>query len=80
MYSVGYTDKSKKQLESMSKELRFEFVLRFRQLAYNPFIGKLSDTVYHTHIKYKWVAVWSVNKKAKTVIITYIGSRENAPY
>ena len=41
---------------------------------------KLSGTTYHTHIKYKWVAVWDVDKKAKVVTITYIGSRENAPY
>jgi mRNA-degrading endonuclease YafQ of YafQ-DinJ toxin-antitoxin module len=60
--------------------LRFEFVLLFRQLAQNPFIGKLSDITYHTHIKYKWVAVWDVNKTEKTVTITYVGSREKAPY
>lgn len=80
MYTVGYTGKSKKQLESLSKNLRLEFVLLFKQLAQNPFMGKLLDATYHTHIKYKWVAVWVVDKKAKTVTVTYIGSREDAPY
>ena len=80
MYAVGYTSKSKKQLEGLSQNLRFEFILLFRQLVHKPFIGKLSGDTYHTHIKYKWVAVWHVDKKAKTITITYVGSRENAPY
>ena len=80
MYKVGYTGKSKKQLAGLSQSLRFEFVLFFKQLQTNPFIGKLSENTYHAHIKYKWVAVWEVDKQAKEVILTYIGSREGAPY
>ncbi len=43
--------------------------------------SKLSDGSHHCHLSYSYVAVWCVvDKKIKIVEITYVGSREDAPY
>ena len=42
--------------------------------------GRIGDETYHCHLTYHWVACWSCRKKALTVEVFYVGSRENAPY
>jgi mRNA-degrading endonuclease RelE of RelBE toxin-antitoxin system len=80
MYRVELTKKSFKQLSKLEESIKLQYIRLFRELRHIPFLGKLSETTYHTHIKYSWVAVWEVDKQTKTVTITYIGSREDAPY
>ena len=80
MYNFTMTNRAKKQFLALGKSLQKSFELFFAGIVYNPFLNKLSENIYHAHIKYKWVAVWSVDKPSRTIIVTYIGSREGAPY
>ncbi|MBY0384573.1 cytotoxic translational repressor of toxin-antitoxin stability system [bacterium] len=46
-----------------------------------PNYSKLADGSHHCHLNYSYVAVWIVeNKQLKVIEVTYVGSRENAPY
>ena len=46
-----------------------------------PNYSKLSDGSHHCHLSYSYVAVWTViDDKIRIVEVTYVGSRENAPY
>ena len=46
-----------------------------------PNYSKLADGSHHCHLNYSYVAVWVVvDKVIKIVEVTYVGSRENAPY
>jgi mRNA-degrading endonuclease RelE of RelBE toxin-antitoxin system len=80
LFSVGFTKSAKKQFDSLERSLKESYLRFFAGLAHDPFIGKLYGVTYHAHIKYKWVAVWNVDKDIARVTITYVGSREDAPY
>lgn len=46
-----------------------------------PNYSKLADGTHHCHLNYRYVAVWAEeDKKLKIIEVTYVGSRENAPY
>ncbi len=46
-----------------------------------PNYSKLSGGKHHCHLTYSYVAIWIVeNKKLKIIEVSYVGSRENAPY
>lgn len=46
-----------------------------------PNYSKLSSGAHHCHLSYSYVAVWIViDNNVKLVEVTYVGSRENAPY
>ena len=46
-----------------------------------PNYSKLSDGSHHCHLSYRHVAVWTViDETVRIVEVTYVGSRENAPY
>jgi mRNA-degrading endonuclease RelE of RelBE toxin-antitoxin system len=43
--------------------------------------SKLSGGRHHCHLNYSYVAVWiEEDKELKIIEVTYVGSRENAPY
>lgn len=43
--------------------------------------SKLPEDRYHCHLNYSFVAVWEVvNNEIRILEVTYVGSRENAPY
>ena len=42
--------------------------------------SKLDENKYHCHLDYNWVAVWYWEKDSIVVEVTYVGSREKAPY
>lgn len=42
--------------------------------------SQLDKDVYHCHLDYSWVAVWKCEKGSIIVEVTYVGSRERAPY
>ena len=46
-----------------------------------PNYSKLADGSHHCHLNYSYVAVWRVvENQVRFVEVTYVGSRENAPY
>lgn len=65
---------------------------KFTQLVYDletkgpvlpnwPNYEKLTGTnTYHCHLSYHWAACWIETQKGIELEVTYVGSRENAPY
>jgi mRNA-degrading endonuclease RelE of RelBE toxin-antitoxin system len=46
-----------------------------------PNYSKLTNGRYHCHLNYSFVAVWElVDKEIRILEVTYVGSREDAPY
>ena len=46
-----------------------------------PNYSKLTGARHHCHLSYSYVAVWiEENKELKIIEVTYVGSREDAPY
>ncbi|MFZ4403745.1 MAG: cytotoxic translational repressor of toxin-antitoxin stability system [Pseudobdellovibrionaceae bacterium] len=46
-----------------------------------PNYSKLGDGTHHCHLNYSYVVVWTEeDKQLKLIEVTYVGSRENAPY
>lgn len=46
-----------------------------------PNYSKLSHGHYHCHLNYSFVAVWEViDNRIPILEVTYVGSREDAPY
>lgn len=46
-----------------------------------PNYSKLADGSYHCHLNYSYVAIWiEENRQLRIIEVTYVGSRENAPY
>lgn len=46
-----------------------------------PNYSKLGDGKHHCHLNYSYVAVWiEEDKQLRIIEVTYVGSRENAPY
>jgi len=42
--------------------------------------GKLSESEYHCHLSYHWVACWRHEAGTIEIEVYYAGSRESAPY
>ena len=42
--------------------------------------SKLSESEFHCHLSYSWVACWRVEEKYLEIEVYYAGSREKAPY
>lgn len=45
-----------------------------------PNFSPLGKNTYHCHLSYSWVAVWYCEKDSVVLEVTYVGSREDAPY
>jgi hypothetical protein len=45
-----------------------------------PNYSKLGPDTYHCHLARKWEAVWTHKTGSNTIEVTYVGSREGAPY
>ena len=45
-----------------------------------PNFSRLSDTEYHCHLTYHWVACWRTQADEMEIEVYYAGSREDAPY
>ncbi len=46
-----------------------------------PNYSRLTLGRYHCHLNYRYVAVWmEENSELKIIEVTYVGSREGAPY
>ena len=80
MYEVKLTKKSSKQLNALDEKIKIRYIRFFKELKLQPFLGRLSEAEYHAHVNYRWVAVWTVDRTKRLVTVTYVGSRESAPY
>lgn len=50
-------------------------------MSYVSVYSKLTHDRYHCHLNYRFVAVWEViDDKIQVLEVTYVGSREDAPY
>ncbi len=64
-------------LETLLADLKQRGPVRGEWLNYS----KLTNGYHHCHLSYRYVAVWIVeDKELKLIGVTYVGSRENAPY
>ena len=46
-----------------------------------PNYSKLTHGCFHCHLNYSFVSVWEVvDKEVRILEVTYVGSREDAPY
>ncbi len=46
-----------------------------------PNYSKLTNSnTYHCHLSYHWAACWTETVQGIELEVTYVGSRENAPY
>jgi mRNA-degrading endonuclease RelE of RelBE toxin-antitoxin system len=46
-----------------------------------PNYSRLTDGRYHCHLTHRHVAVWvELNGESRIIEVTYVGSREGAPY
>jgi mRNA-degrading endonuclease RelE of RelBE toxin-antitoxin system len=87
-WSVKFKKKTAKALAKLPKNVRRNLEALIADIrATGPVRGdwpnysKLSDGTHHCHLTYGYVAVWEViDKQVKIVEVTYVGSRENAPY
>jgi mRNA-degrading endonuclease RelE of RelBE toxin-antitoxin system len=87
-WKVTATSKTQKQLKKLPSNIKE----LFQQLALDiedtgpirgdwPNYSKLANGGHHCHLNYNYVAVWFVvANQIKFVEVTYVGSRENAPY
>ena len=86
-YRVRISKRALKGLQKMPKGPRKQFDLLAADLRDKgpvqpdwPNYSKLSETEYHCHLAYSWVACWRHEKYTITIEVYYAGSRENAPY
>ncbi|MBF0207745.1 MAG: cytotoxic translational repressor of toxin-antitoxin stability system [Oligoflexia bacterium] len=87
-WSVKIKKKFTKHISSFPKNIRENLESLIADLkACGPVRGdwpnysKLSDGSHHCHLGYSYVVVWKViDKHIQIIEVTYVGSRENAPY
>lgn len=87
-WSVEFTAKAAKQFNNLPEDIQ----KRARALVDSiertgPVQGtwknysKLGPNEHHCHLTYRYVMVWEVKEKTiKLIEVTYVGSREKAPY
>lgn len=88
-YRVTWKKKIDKELQKLPVEVQKLFKLLVNDIRKNGAIQKewrnfssLGKNKYHCHLNYSYVACWCYDKKTESFIVevTYVGSRENAPY
>jgi len=91
-WKVMFTSASEKQAKALPEGIRERLMALVQAIRFGgpaqptmPNYGKLKGTgdFRHCHLKKgkpTYVAVWEVFKKAKEVVMTYVGTHENAPY
>jgi mRNA-degrading endonuclease RelE of RelBE toxin-antitoxin system len=64
-------------LEALVRDLHLAGPCQFEW----PNYSRLANGSYHCHLNYHFVAVWElVDRKIRILEVTYVGSREDAPY
>lgn len=91
-WKVLFTNSAEKQAKALPEGIQARLMALVQAIRFGgpaqptmPNYGKLKGTVdlRHCHLKKgkpTYVAVWEVFKKAKEVVMTYVGTHEDAPY
>ena len=87
-WTVRVTKKADKNASKLPSNVRVLFKALVIDLETNgpnqhewPNYSKLTHGRFHCHLNYRYVAVWEViDNEVRILEITYVGSRENAPY
>ncbi len=87
-YTVSIKRKALKRLQKLPQDVQETFEVLRRDLSRTgpvqrswPNYSKLGEVTHHCHLKYSWVAVWRENENNELILeVTYVGSREDAPY
>jgi hypothetical protein len=87
-WTVNVSNRAAKRIGKLPSKVQFLFEALLLDLAKSgpvqfewPNYSKLSHSRYHCHLNYGFVAVWEVvDAKIRIVEVTYVGSREGAPY
>ena len=86
-YSVVMNKKSLKNLAKLPKNAQYVLGDLLEAIKnYGPVqpsfshYSKLSETEYHCHLSYHWIACWRCQNGEHRVEVYYVGSRESAPY
>lgn len=88
LWEVQLKKKLAKTIEKLPKSIQAKLQLLIQEIRLVgpvrgnwPNYSRLSDGSHHCHLSYKYVAVWvEIGKQIKIVEVTYVGSREKAPY
>lgn len=86
-FEVVMKRKVEKEIDKLPDKIKIKMVSLIDDLSEKgpiqakwPNYSKLSETEYHCHLSYKWVACWRFEKGTIIIEVYYAGSRENAPY
>ncbi len=87
-WKVRVHKKAAKRAEKMPLNVRVIFGALIRDLVqYGPAqpewpnYSKLTHARFHCHLNYSYAAVWEVvDNEVRILEVTYVGSREDAPY
>ena len=86
-YKVVWKNKIRKQISKCPVKVQRKFFQLVRDIERKGAIQKewsnfsaLGKDFYHCHLDYSWAAVWYWEKNTIVVEVTYVGSRERAPY
>ena len=86
-YKIIIKKKTEKNLYKLPLFLQKKLVLLVKDLKEKgpiqsnwPNFSKLSNTEYHCHFGYSWVACWENELNSIKIEVYYVGSREKAPY
>lgn len=87
-WTVRVSRKALKQLRKLPENLQKRAYALAREIESTgpvqgswPNYSKLGKDLHHCHLTRSYVAVWEVlNKEIRLIEVTYVGSREKAPY
>ncbi len=87
-WTIKVKKKVAKSIQKLPKNIKEEFQALAADIEASgpvrgdwPNYSKLSGNTHHCHLNYSYVAVWEViANEIRIVEVTYVGSRENAPY
>ena len=80
-WTIQVRKKVAKAINKLPKNVREDLEALALVRGDGPNYSKFSDGSHHCHLSYSYVAIWIViEKNVRLVEVTYVGSRENAPY
>lgn len=87
-WTVRFSSKAHKQKEKLQRREQDILLALVADLAERgphqpawPNYSKLGGSLFHCHLRHKWVACWKlVDKEIRILEVYYVGSREDAPY
>ena len=87
MYIVLYKKKVNKIVKRLPLSVQNKFLALLKDLKEKGPVqtgwmnySKLSVNTYHCHLDYHYVACWKHENRTIEIEVSYVGSRENAPY